>query len=141
MDTMMKDKCKGRAAETRYDKRGSSRASLVSPPIRRLTHGVLQLKAIVAIPLDKVRRELLQERRMMETDVDCQRSLVKTLLLFLVLQEVDGVLLHVLPPVVVAHDGLRVAVLTHHLHLPVGHPRVQRLGDGGPAQVVRRHAA
>ncbi len=44
--------------------------------------------------------------------------------LLLVLKEVDGVLLHVLPPVVVAHDGLRVLVLRHHLHLPVSEARV-----------------
>ena len=49
---------------------------------------------------------------------------VRVLPLF-VAEEVDGVLLHVLPPVVVAHHGLRVPVLTHHLHLPVGEARPQ----------------
>jgi len=39
--------------------------------------------------------------------------------LFIIFQEVDGVLVEILPTVVVAHNGLWVFVLTHHLHLPV----------------------
>src|SRR5215207_4930481 len=61
--------------------------------------------------------------------------------LLIIPQEVDGVLLQILPPVVVAHDGLRVPVLTHHLHLPVREPRLQRARDGRPPQVVRREVA
>jgi len=52
-------------------------------------------------------------------------------------EEVDGVLVEVLPPVVIAHHGLRVLVLRHHLHLPVGEPRLQRPRDGRPPEVVR----
>lgn len=56
-------------------------------------------------------------------------------------EEVNGVPPHVLPPVAVPHHGLRVAALTHHLHLPVAEPRPQRPRDGRPPQVVRREAA
>ena len=61
--------------------------------------------------------------------------------LFLVAEKVHRVLLQVLPPVVVAHNGLRVLVLTHHLHLPVSQARIKRPRDGRPPQVVRREVA
>src|SRR5438045_452781 len=61
--------------------------------------------------------------------------------LLVVAEEVDGVLVQVLPPVVIAHDGLRVFVLTHHLHLPVCKAGLKRLGDSRPSEVVRREVA
>ena len=51
--------------------------------------------------------------------------------------EVMGGLLQ-LTAVIVAHDGLRVPVLRHHLHLTVGKPAVKRPRDGCPPEVVRR---
>ena len=59
----------------------------------------------------------------------------------LIAEEVDGVLVEVLAPVVVPHHGLRVFVLRHHLHLPVGQAGVERPGDGSPPQVVRGKVA
>ncbi len=55
---------------------------------------------------------------------------------FIVFKEVNGVLIEILSGVVVSHDGLRVPVLAHHLHLPIGKPRVERPRNSRPAQVV-----
>ena len=63
------------------------------------------------------------------------------ILLLVIHEKIDGVLLRILPPVVVAHDGLRVFVLRHHPRLPVGQAGVERPRDGRPAQVVRRQVS
>jgi hypothetical protein len=48
-----------------------------------------------------------------------RRSRLKAPSLFLVIiKEVYCVLIQVLPPALILHDGLRVFVLTHHLPLP-----------------------
>lgn len=60
------------------------------------------------------------------------------LLLFFIVQKVDGVLLHVAPLVVVAHDHPDVLVPGHALHLAIGETQAQRPRDGRPPQVVRR---
>ncbi len=56
--------------------------------------------------------------------------------LLIILEEVDGILLHILPAVVVAHDGLRVPVLRHHLQLSVCQTTIERPSDGCPSEVV-----
>src|SRR5215212_4833154 len=56
--------------------------------------------------------------------VSPRRPLVSPASFLVVAEEVDGVLVQVLPPVVVAHHGLRVSMLRHHLHLPVAEPRL-----------------
>lgn len=48
-------------------------------------------------------------------------------------KEIDGVLLDVLPPEVVAHDGLRIPMLRHHLHLPEAEAGLRRPDVGRPA--------
>ena len=62
----------------------------------------------------------------------------KIFVLFLVIEEVDGVLFEIFPSVIIAHHGLRVAMPAHHLHLPVSQPLIQCPGDRRPPQIVRR---
>jgi hypothetical protein len=62
------------------------------------------------------------------------------LLHFLVVEEINSVLIRILPTMVVPHHGLRVSVLRHPLHLPVHQTGLSRPCDGRPTQVVRREA-
>jgi len=56
----------------------------------------------------------------------------------LIIQQIDHVLVEILPVVIIAHDSLRVGGAAHHPALPVAEPLVEHPGDRRPPQVVRR---
>jgi hypothetical protein len=45
-------------------------------------------------------------------------------LLLIISKEVDSILIEILPLMIIPHDGLRVFMVTHHLHLPIALPHL-----------------